>query len=67
MELSVNQTEYSNTPNGPIIHIFGRELNGTLHEIRITGFRPYFWVKESDISQEHAEYWETFTKKILSL
>ena len=48
MEISVNQAEYSNTPAGPVVHIFGRELNGTLHEVRITDFKPYFWVRESE-------------------
>ncbi|HJJ31637.1 MAG TPA: DNA-directed DNA polymerase [Methanocorpusculum sp.] len=53
MDISVNQAEYSNTPAGPVVHLFGRELDGTLHEVRVTDFRPYFWVREREADRPH--------------
>jgi DNA polymerase I len=41
---SINQVEYTNSPDGPIIHIFGRDEQGALQHLEITGFRPYFYV-----------------------
>ncbi len=55
MEISVNQAEYSNTPAGPIVHVYGRELDGTLHEVRVTDFKPYFWVREAEAAKPHGE------------
>ncbi|MFH0966982.1 MAG: 3'-5' exonuclease, partial [Methanobacteriota archaeon] len=43
--LGINQVEYSNGPDGPIIHIFGRKKDGSPHEVLITGFQPYFYIK----------------------
>ena len=43
-EIAINQVEYSNTPDGPVIHIFGRDRDGIAHHIRVTDFRPYFYV-----------------------
>ncbi|MDO5844401.1 MAG: DNA-directed DNA polymerase [Methanocorpusculum sp.] len=53
MEIAINQAEYSNAPGGPVVHIFGRETNGTSHQLKITGFRPYFWVRESEVDKPH--------------
>ena len=55
MEIAINQAEYSNTPAGPVVHIFGREADGTAHEVKVTGFRPYFWVRESEAHRPHLE------------
>lgn len=55
MEIAINQAEYSNAPGGPVVHIFGRETNGTAHRLKITGFRPYFWVRESEAGKPHSE------------
>jgi DNA polymerase I len=41
---SINQVEYTNSPEGPVIHLFGRDERGTLIHLQITGFRPYFYV-----------------------
>lgn len=43
LKLAINQVEYSNSPEGTIIHIFGREESGDAHQIIVTGFRPYFY------------------------
>ncbi len=43
IELGINQVEYSNTPDGPVVHIFGRTPDGTYAEVRVTGFKPYFY------------------------
>ncbi len=53
MEIAINQAEYSNAPGGPVVHIFGREANGTAHQLKVTGFRPYFWVWESEADRPH--------------
>ncbi len=44
LHMAVNQVEYSNEAGGPLIHIFGREQDGTAHHIRVSGFLPYFYV-----------------------
>ncbi|HJJ42049.1 MAG TPA: DNA-directed DNA polymerase, partial [Methanocorpusculum sp.] len=49
MEIAINQAEYSNAPGGPIVHIFGREKDGTAHQLKVTGFLPYFWISEDDV------------------
>ncbi|OPY38230.1 MAG: DNA polymerase [Methanoregula sp. PtaU1.Bin051] len=41
---AINQVEYSNTPEGPVVHVFGRDVNGRAFRIDVTGFRPYFYV-----------------------
>jgi len=41
---TIEQVEYSNTSDGPIIHIFGRDPTGEATHLRVTGFRPYFYV-----------------------
>ena len=44
--VAINQVEYSNAPDGPVIHVFGRDARGRLHRFDITGFLPYFYVPE---------------------
>jgi DNA polymerase I len=44
MNLAICQVEYSNTPQGPVIHIFGRDAKGKAARIDVTGFRPYFYI-----------------------
>jgi DNA polymerase I len=44
IKIAINQVEYSNTPDGPLIHIFGRNVQGEAIHLEITGFRPYFYV-----------------------
>ena len=46
--IAVNQVEYSNTPDGTVIHIFGRDESKAENEIVVTGFRPYFYVLRRD-------------------
>jgi DNA polymerase I len=41
---SINQVEYTNSPEGPIIHLFGRDEQRKLLHLEVTGFRPYFYV-----------------------
>lgn len=43
IRIAINQVEYSNSPGGPIIHIFGRDTSGRARRLDITGFRPYFY------------------------
>jgi DNA polymerase I len=44
IKIAINQVEYSNAPDGPVIHIFGRDVKGKAVRLDITGFRPYFYV-----------------------
>jgi len=44
VRIAINQVEYSRSPEGPVIHIFGRDGEGKPVEIDVTGFRPYFYV-----------------------
>ncbi len=38
LHLAINQVEYSNEADGPVIHLFGREPDGTARHIRVSGF-----------------------------
>jgi len=40
IQIAINQVEYTNTPQGPVIHIFGRDVKGTAVHLEVTGFRP---------------------------
>jgi DNA polymerase I len=42
-QILINQVEYSNSPDGPIIHVFGRTAKGVAERVDVTGFRPYFY------------------------
>jgi DNA polymerase I len=44
IKIAINQVEYSNAPDGPVIHIFGRDGRGKAVRLDVTGFRPYFYV-----------------------
>jgi DNA polymerase I len=43
IKIAINQVEYSNAPDGPVIHIFGRDVMGKAVRLDVTGFRPYFY------------------------
>ena len=43
VDLAINQVEYSNTPEGPLIHVFGRSANKEAFHLQVTDFRPYFY------------------------
>jgi DNA polymerase I len=47
---AINQVEYSNAPEGPVIHIFGRHPSGLAAHIEVHGFRPYFYVPAGQAS-----------------
>ncbi len=49
--VSITQVEYSNTPGGPLIHIFGRDVDGTARHIQVTGFRPYFYAPAEQVER----------------
>ncbi len=53
IHLGVSQVEYSNGPDGPLIHLYGRELDGSSHEIVITGFMPYLYIKADQADRNH--------------
>lgn len=43
LQIAVNQVEYSTTPGGPLIHLFGRRENGEAVHVEVSGFKPYFY------------------------
>lgn len=49
MEISINQVEYSNTLQGQVIHVFGRDRNRNSVHLRVTGFRPYFYAPVQEV------------------
>ncbi len=44
IKIAINQVEYTRTSEGPVIHIFGRDIQGKSIKIDVTGFCPYFYV-----------------------
>ncbi|MEI7857242.1 MAG: DNA-directed DNA polymerase [Methanomicrobiales archaeon] len=42
--IAINQVEYSRAPDGPVIHIFGRNAEGKALRLDVIGFRPYFYI-----------------------
>ena len=53
LRIAVNQVEYSNTAEGTVIHIFGRDESKAASEIVVTGFRPYFYVLRRDLDSRN--------------
>lgn len=51
IEVSINQVEYTNTPEDPVIHIFGRDASRKPLHLEITGFKPYFYVPSEMIDK----------------
>ncbi|MBN2734138.1 MAG: DNA polymerase [Methanomicrobiaceae archaeon] len=51
LKLAINQVEYSNSPQGTIIHIFGRGESGESRQIVVTGFRPYFYAPAEEVKK----------------
>ncbi|MCX6696990.1 MAG: DNA-directed DNA polymerase [Methanoregula sp.] len=49
VNITINQVEYSNSPEGPIIHIFGRDTEGQAYRIDVTGFKPYFYAPTDQV------------------
>jgi len=44
IRIAINQVEYSNSPGGPVIHIFGRDTRGKAIRLDVAGFKPYLYV-----------------------
>jgi DNA polymerase, archaea type len=44
ISIAINQVEYSNSPDGPVIHIFGRDAGRKAVRVDVTGFKPYFYI-----------------------
>ncbi len=49
LRIAINQVEYSNTPGGPLIHVFGRDSNQRPVHLRVTGFLPYFYAPVDEV------------------
>ncbi|HVP24535.1 MAG TPA: DNA-directed DNA polymerase, partial [Methanomicrobiales archaeon] len=50
IRIAINQVEYTNSPQGPLIHIFGRDVNGAAVHLEVTGFRPYFYAPFEEVA-----------------
>lgn len=50
IQLAINQVEYTNSSEGPVIHIFGRDRDGTAAHVQVTGFRPYFYAPANEVA-----------------
>jgi DNA polymerase I len=50
-EISVNQVEYSISPDGPVIHVFGRDKSGEARRLDVTGFKAYFYIPASQANR----------------
>ncbi len=50
IRIAINQVEYTNSSQGPVIHIFGRDVNGTAVHLEATGFRPYFYAPGEQVT-----------------
>ncbi len=44
-------TKYHNSPNGPIITMYGRDGAGRAIQHEVSGFRPYFFVQPKDTDE----------------
>jgi DNA polymerase, archaea type len=51
--IAINQVEYSNTAQGPLIHIYGRDPQGQAIHLEVTGFRPYFYVPAGQAERDN--------------
>ncbi|MCG7854420.1 MAG: DNA-directed DNA polymerase [Methanoregulaceae archaeon] len=47
--IDINQVEYSVGPEGPVIHIFGRDRDRQSRHLQVTGFRPYFYAPATQV------------------
>lgn len=65
--IAINQAEYTNSPGGPVVHIFGRTVEGTARHLQITDFRPYFWVWEKEADLPHDTSIEATQDKAVSI
>ncbi len=50
IRIAINQVEYTNSPQGPIIHIFGRDADASPVHLQVTGFRPYFYAPPEQVT-----------------
>lgn len=47
-EICIGAVEYSFQNDIPLIHLFGRDKDGTLHRVDVTDFRAYFYAPVSE-------------------
>ena len=67
LTIAINKAEYTNTPGGPVVNIFGRTVEGTAHNLKLTDFRPYFWVWEKEADAPHPDTIEVTQDKAVSI
>ncbi len=47
LECTIAQVEYSAGPTGTTVHVFGRDRDRNPVHVKVTGFRPYFYVPDA--------------------
>lgn len=57
IRLSIAQVEYTNTPDGPLIHIFGRDENRNAKQLVVSGFLPYFYAPVEQVDRAQLPEW----------
>ncbi len=53
VKIAINQVEYSKAANGPVIHIFGRDVQGNAIQIDVGGFQPYFYAPADEAREKN--------------
>ena len=52
LKIGIDQVEYERTPPGgetPVVHVFGRDVQGRAHHLKVSGFRPYFYALAGEV------------------
>jgi len=56
LELAVTQVDYTLDGSGrderPVLHVFGRTVDGVAEHVRVHGFRPYFYAPTETLTDE---------------
>ncbi|ELY37834.1 intein-containing DNA polymerase II [Natronorubrum tibetense] len=65
LELAVMQVDYTIAGYGdeerPIVHVFGRTVDGELEHVQVVGFRPYFYAPTDTLERPPEEQYDRLT------
>jgi len=69
LEISIISAEYSDSPTGPVVHLFGRDVQGVARRVDVTGFRPYFYapIKEVVDVKHHQDIYPDIETEYLGI
>jgi DNA polymerase I len=48
--LKLMNVEYVDTERGPVVHLFGREQDGSYHHVEVDGHRPSFFARPEEVT-----------------